>query len=108
MQLRYLPIAIIPPLFLLFSSSCAGQKHVGTGPADPEIRKFVRLVNTKRFDIGCPELKWEDGVAAIARDPSRDTVLRHFFSHTNPDGKDPFEWLKESNLIFFKAEGGWA
>jgi len=103
MQLRYLPIAIILLLFSLFSSSYSSEKQVSTGPADPEIREFVRLVNAKRLGAGCPKLKWDDRVAAIARDHSRDMVSRNFFNHTNPDGKDPFKRLEESNLLFSAA-----
>ncbi|MCG6535060.1 MAG: CAP domain-containing protein [Syntrophales bacterium LBB04] len=61
------------------------------------------MVNAKRLSAGCPKLKWDDRVAAVAREHSRDMVSRHFFSHTNPEGKDPFERLKESNLPFSAA-----
>ena len=30
-------------------------------------------------------------------------VSRKFFNHTNPDGKDLFDWLKESYLPFSAA-----
>ena len=103
LRLRYPPFAIILLLFLLFSSGYSIEKQGSTGPADPMIREFVRLVNAKRLGAGCPELKWDDRVAAIAQAHSRDMVSRHFFSHTNPDGKDPFERLKESNLTFSAA-----
>ncbi|MGA3086819.1 MAG: CAP domain-containing protein [Thermodesulfobacteriota bacterium] len=100
MQLRYLPIAIILLLFLLFSSSYSSEKQVSTGPTDLAIREFVGLVNAERLGAGCPELKWDDRIAAIAQERSRDMVSRNFFSHTNPDGKDSFDRLKESNLFF--------
>ena len=103
MQPRYLLIAIILLLFLLFSSSYSSEKQVSTCPADPVIREFVRLVNAKRLGAGCPKLKWDDRIAAVAQKHSRDMVSRNFFSHTNPDGKDPFERLKESNLFFSAA-----
>jgi uncharacterized protein YkwD len=48
--------------------------------------------------MGCPELKWDDRIAAVALSHSRDMVSRNFFSHTNPDGKDPFDRLEEANL----------
>lgn len=100
MQSRYLPIPIALILFLLFSSSYSDEKRVCTDPADPVILEFVRLVNIKRFAAGCQKLKWDDRVAAIARDHSRDMAWRNFFSHTNPDGKDPFDRFEESNLLF--------
>ena len=103
MQLRYLPIAIILLLFLLFSSSYSSEKQISTGPVNPEIREFVRLLNVKRLSVGCPKLKWDDRIAAVAKERSRDMVSRNFFDHTNPDGKNPFDLLKESNLPFSAA-----
>ena len=103
MQLRYLPIAVILLLLLMFSSGYSFEKQVSTGPADPMIREFVKLVNAKRLSAGCPKLKWDNRVATIARDHSRDMVSRHFFNHTNPDGKGPFERLKKLNRPFSAA-----
>ena len=103
MQLRYLPIAIILFLFLPFFSGYSGENQISTGSADPAIREFVRLVNAKRLAAGCPKLKWDDRIAAVAQEHSRDMVSRNFFSHTNPDGMDPFERLKESNLPYSAA-----
>lgn len=103
MQPRYLSIAIISLLFLMFSLSYSSEKQVSTGPTDPVIREFVRLINAKRLAAGCPKLKWDDRIAAIARGHSRDMGSRNFFNHTNPDGKDPFDRLKESKLFFSAA-----
>jgi hypothetical protein len=79
------------------------EKQVSTGPVDPMIRELVRLVNAKRIGAGCPKLEWDDRIAAVAQEHSRDMVSRNFFDHTNPDGKNPFEQLKESNLPFSAA-----
>ncbi|HSB05129.1 MAG TPA: CAP domain-containing protein [Thermodesulfobacteriota bacterium] len=72
-------------------------------PPDPVIQEFVRLVNAKRRSVGCAELKWDSKVAAIAWGHSADMASRHFFSHTNPDGKGHFERLRESRLDFSAA-----
>ena len=61
------------------------------------------MVNAKRLSVGCPKLKWDDRIAAVAQRHSQDMVTRNFFDHTNPDGEDPFERLKESNLPFSAA-----
>lgn len=39
-----------------------------------------------RIGLGSMQLKWHDGVAAVAEAHSKDMELRGFFSHTNPDG----------------------
>ena len=103
MQLRYLPIAIILFLFSPFFSGYSSENQISTGSEDPAIREFVRLVNAKRLAAGCPKLKWDDRIAAVAQEHSRDMVSRNFFDHTNPDGMDPFERLKESNLPYSAA-----
>ncbi len=79
------------------------EDQVTVAPADPMVREFVRLVNAKRRSIGCGELTWDRGVAAIAFDHSADMVSRHFFSHTNPDRKGPAERLRASNLGYSSA-----
>jgi hypothetical protein len=78
-------------------------KQINTGSTDPVIREFVRLVNAKRLNVGCPNLKWDDRIAAIAQEHSQDMVSRNFFNHTDPDGKNSFERLKESNLPYSAA-----
>lgn len=103
MQLKYMPIAFILILFWLFSSSYSKKNKISPGSEDPVVREFVRLVNAKRLSAGCLKLKWDNRVTAVAREHSRDMVSRHFFSHTNPEGKNPFDRLKESNLLFSAA-----
>jgi uncharacterized protein YkwD len=87
---------------LSFPSYSAEDQVIFT-PTDPAIQEFVRLVNAKRRSMGCPELKWDSRVAAVAWDHSADMVSRHFFSHTNPDKKGPSERLQESHLVYSSA-----
>lgn len=103
MQLRYLPTAINLFLFLLIFSSYFSEAQVSTGSLDPKVREFVKLVNAKRLSAGCQKLRWDDRIAAIAQDHSQEMVSRNFFNHTDPDGKNSFERLKESDLPFSAA-----
>jgi len=73
------------------------------GPADPAIQELLRLVNAKRRSVGCPELKWDNQLALVALKHSRDMVSQNFFGHTNPDGKNAFERLRESKVVFLAA-----
>jgi uncharacterized protein YkwD len=99
-------LAVPGMLFLLFLASpfqaWSGEDQ-GAGPSDPVIREFTRFVNAERRSIGCPELIWDGKVAVVALKHSTDMVSRNFFDHTNPDGKNPFERLKESKLDFSGA-----
>ncbi|MGA3084184.1 MAG: CAP domain-containing protein [Thermodesulfobacteriota bacterium] len=101
--LRYLPAVSILILFFLFSSGYSKEEPIRSGPVDPEIREFLRWVNAQRDNIGCPELKWDDLIAVVALNHSQDMVSRNFFSHTNPDRKEPFDRREEANLDFSAA-----
>jgi uncharacterized protein YkwD len=102
-KVRYLSIAVFFGLIFLASVSFSDDAKNLSNVKDPEIRELVRLVNAKRRSIGCQELKWDNRVAAVAQAHSRDMVSRNFFSHTNPDGKDPFDRLRDANLRFSAA-----
>lgn len=102
MHMKWLPV-IVFLFFTLSPTSYSAEDQVSFTPTDPVIQEFVRLVNAKRRSIGCPELKWDIKIAAIALGHSADMVSRHFFGHTNPDGKDPFERMRESRLGFSSA-----
>jgi uncharacterized protein YkwD len=101
--LRHWPTALALILFISFSPGYPQKEPFPSGPVDPEVREFIRLVNARRHSIGCPELKWDDRIAAVAQRHSRDMIQRNFFSHRNPDGKDPFQRLKEADLHFSEA-----
>lgn len=48
-------------------------------------------VNRVRAASGRPPLAWDDALARLAGDHSRDMGRRGFFAHVNPDGEDPTE-----------------
>ncbi len=101
MRSKYLAVAIL--LLLLVLPIWGGEAQLTSLPTDPAIQEFVRLVNAERRSMGCPELKWDSRVASIASAHSADMVSRNFFSHTNPDGKSPFDRLEESKVAFSAA-----
>ncbi|MFD6229124.1 sigma-70 family RNA polymerase sigma factor [Streptomyces sp. NPDC060232] len=62
----------------------------GPAPAPPGIAgQVVALVNTERAAAGCGPLREDQQLRAAAQGHSDDMAARHFFDHTNPDGKDP-------------------
>jgi uncharacterized protein YkwD len=58
----------------------------------------LALVNAERATAGCAPLSTDPGLAAVARAHSADMRDRHFFSHDNPDGLDPFERAAAAGL----------
>jgi uncharacterized protein YkwD len=101
--LKTLLLLIGLSFILSFPSTLAANDRAALGPADPEIRELARLINSRRESIGCPELRWDDRAAALAGEHSRDMVERNFFSHTNPDGKDPFDRMRQAGIGFNRA-----
>lgn len=46
------------------------------------------FVNQERQRAGLPPLAWSSALQQIARGHSRDMAIRHFFSHTDPEGRN--------------------
>ena len=46
-------------------------------------------INAERTKKGIPPLRWDDGLAAVARSHSEDMTERNYFSHDTPEGLDP-------------------
>lgn len=68
-------------------------------PADPSAEgQVLALVNVQRVAAGCGALSADPGLAAVARAHSTDMRDRGFFSHTNPDGLDPFDRAAAAGL----------
>jgi uncharacterized protein YkwD len=98
------PILILILLFFpMVEQGYPGDDQINPGPADPVIQEFLRLVNAKRRSVGCPKLEWDSQVSRVALTHCADMVSRNFFDHTNPDGKDPFSRLHDSNVVFSAA-----
>jgi uncharacterized protein YkwD len=64
----------------------------------------LALVNAERATAGCAPLTADDRLAAVARAHSADMRDRHFFSHTNPDGLDPFARARAAGIDYARAE----
>lgn len=78
--------------------------------ADPsnELRKgseflLFELTNSTRIQRNLPLLKWNDEVAETARKHSEDMAANNYFSHTNQQGKSPFDRMEEDGIRFFVA-----
>jgi uncharacterized protein YkwD len=48
-------------------------------------------------------LKPDPELAEVARAHSRDMLARGYFSHVTPDGKDPFDRMRQANVRFLAA-----
>ena len=86
--------AVLCVLFLL----CVGTS---LGQSDEEMEIF-RLVNTERAKQRLQQLDWDDRIARVARDHSKQMARGGFFAHQDREGKTVVDRASERRL------GGWS
>jgi uncharacterized protein YkwD len=75
---------------------------------DPDVRpeieaKMLELINRERTKAGLKPVVMDPELTVVARAHSRDMFARGYFAHKNPDGKDPFDRMKQANVKFNAA-----
>jgi uncharacterized protein YkwD len=65
--------------------------------------QMLALVNKERTERGLKPLKADPELIPVARAHSNDMFVRGYFAHLNPDGKNPFQRMKEANISFNTA-----
>lgn len=74
------------------------------GTAQPQLETaMLAMVNKERTARGLKALQADPEMTAVARAHSADMFARGYFAHVNPDGKNPFQRMKEANVIFTAA-----
>lgn len=69
---------------------------------DLEYEMFL-LINEERRKRGLPLLKIDEKLKQVARAHSTDMFRRGYFSHVTPEGLNPFQRMKNANIIYNKA-----
>ena len=65
--------------------------------------EMIKLVNNERFSRGLKPLKPQENLQRVARTHSQDMLEKGYFSHIDPQGRDPFDRMKESEIKFASA-----
>lgn len=78
--------------------STTWQTVVTYGPS--ESHPLLNLINFERQSRNISPLTLDAGLSNLAEKHSRDMADRNFFSHLNPDGKNPSQRLTESGIVF--------
>ncbi len=81
-------------------------EDAGSEPADTVAayeQEVFDLVNQIRAENGLEPFVCNVTLAETARAHSQDMIDRNFFSHTNPDGEDPFDRMRDNGLSFSMA-----
>lgn len=77
---------------------------VENAPAAPSLEaQMLELVNEERTSHGLRPLEPDPELTEVARRHSADMFARGYFSHYTPEGKDPFERMRESDVRFRTA-----
>lgn len=92
--------------FLFLFLGCGGTGTPSTPvpePTNPEIVSFITLMNNHRVSVGCPALIWHPTLAGVAQDHSEDMDENNYLGHTNLQGKDPFDRMKDNQIEYSSA-----
>lgn len=65
--------------------------------------QMLELVNGERAAAGLRPLKIDPALTEVARKHSADMFARGYFSHYTPEGKSPFDRMRESEVRFLIA-----
>lgn len=77
---------------------------VKNAPPRPDLEaKMLELVNAERTRRGLAPLKPDPELTEVARRHSADMFARGYFSHYTPDGRDPFDRMRQLNVKFLAA-----
>ena len=76
--------------------------------ASPQVRpdleaRMLEMVNAERTTQGLRPLQADPALAEVARAHSRDMFARSYFSHTNPEGQEAFDRMRQARVHFLVA-----
>lgn len=66
-------------------------------------RQMFELVNQERAKVGTKPLVWDEKLAQVGREHSRDMFERGYFSHYSPEGKDVGDRLLDAGIDYTVA-----
>lgn len=77
---------------------------VETSRPRPDLEKqMLDLVNQERQAAGLPPLAADPELTEVARRHSADMFKRGYFAHDTPEGRTPFDRMREANVRFITA-----
>ncbi len=99
---RLAPLAAVALLAtLLISPAPAAAEDTMTVSAAE--MAMVAALNVDRTERGLVPVRVDGRLMAIARARSADMVAKHYFSHTQPDGRNIFDIISGSGIVWYGA-----
>jgi len=65
--------------------------------------EMLKLVNSERIAARLPPLAPDPELTAVARKHSADMFARGYFAHVTPEGRDPFDRIRDAHVRFLTA-----
>ena len=78
-------------------------KVATTRPRPDLEQRMLELVNQERAAAGLRPLVADPELTEVARRHSADMFARGYFAHDTPEGRDPFDRMREANVSFLTA-----
>lgn len=92
---------------LLLAVAAVGARPAPAAAADLTVAaaeiEMVRLLNAERAKAGLVPVRVDSRLMSIARQRSTDMAARHYFSHTQPDGRDVFDYIASAGIKWYGA-----
>lgn len=71
--------------------------------ADINAQKIIELTNEKREEFGLPPLKENELLTKAAQEKAEDMIRNKYFSHNNPYGIAPWNWIEKNGYHYYYA-----
>lgn len=84
------------------TGTASTQPSTNSGSSADEKRAFD-LLNADRASNGLKPLKLNLQLTTLGEKYAQDMINRNFFSHTDPDGKSPFDRMKQAGISYSYA-----
>ena len=100
----YLPVFLVLALGLVFNGLVSRQSHSVLGYAtDINAQAMLAETNGERTSHNKPALQLNTQLAAAAATKAEDMATRNYWSHTTPDGAQPWTFIQKAGYHFEAA-----
>jgi uncharacterized protein YkwD len=93
-------VALLVSAFVAPATAAAATDPWTVSQAEQEM---VKLLNADRTSAGLVPVQVDSRLMAIARARSTDMATKHYFSHTQPDGRNVFDILTAQKITWYGA-----
>ena len=87
----------------LAPAAAPGSQVAGYADGRSFTQRVVDLTNRERSIRGLPPVQVKYGLQYAAEKRSTDMIVRNYFAHVDPNGRDPFWWLRQNGMRYQTA-----